>query len=118
MLALVKTPHIEIKGEVLPEALIAFLKRKFGTVEVVNEDESVPFEQSQWYKETKAGMTPAVNLKRRRERAGMTQKNLAELIEIAPTCVSDMEHGRRPIGKAMAKKFANALGCSPVSFYW
>lgn len=119
MLALVKTPLIEIRGETIPEALIAYLKRKFGCVELVDDDESsIPFEESEWYQNIIATTTPAESLKRRRERAGMTQKALAASIGVASTCISDMEHGRRPIGKGTAKKLGKAMKCSPSSFYW
>lgn len=119
MLALVKAPHIEIRGESIPEALITYLKRKFGHVELLDEDESAySVEESEWFRNVKASTTPAESLKRRRERAGMTQKALAESIHVAATCISDMEHGRRPIGKGTAKKLAEALQCSPSSFYW
>jgi len=119
MLALVKTPHIEIRGENLPESLLHFLKETFGVVKVVtDEDPAIPFQKSDWYKTLKAETTPGENLHRRREHFGWTQKALAEELGIASTCISDMERGRRPIGKAMAKKLGAALGCAPSSFYW
>jgi len=36
----------------------------------------------------------------------MTQKEVAEKLGILPHHISEMEHGKRPIGKAMAKRLA------------
>jgi DNA-binding XRE family transcriptional regulator len=40
---------------------------------------------------------------------GLTQQQLAELTGIPRRHISDMENGRRPIGKETAKKLARAL---------
>jgi len=42
-----------------------------------------------------------------RLRDGLTQKELAEKVGIAQANLSKMEHGKRLIGKAAAKKFAS-----------
>jgi plasmid maintenance system antidote protein VapI len=39
----------------------------------------------------------------------LTQKQLAEMIGARPTHISEMENGKRPIGKGMAKRLAKAL---------
>jgi len=44
-----------------------------------------------------------------RYRECLTQKQLAEKMGISVQNLSNMEHGRRPIGKDMAKRFARAL---------
>ncbi|MDQ7830155.1 MAG: helix-turn-helix transcriptional regulator [Desulfovibrionaceae bacterium] len=44
-----------------------------------------------------------------RYRENMTQKALAARIGCRPGHISEMEHGRRPIGKEMAKRLAAAL---------
>ncbi|MEW6379903.1 MAG: helix-turn-helix transcriptional regulator [bacterium] len=44
-----------------------------------------------------------------RHRESLTQKELARLIGISQTHISEMEHGKRPIGKEMAKRLAKAL---------
>ncbi|MBE9581726.1 MAG: helix-turn-helix transcriptional regulator [Proteobacteria bacterium] len=44
-----------------------------------------------------------------RSREGLTQKQLGEMIGARPTHISEMENGKRPIGKGMAKRLAKAL---------
>ena len=44
-----------------------------------------------------------------RSREGLTQKQLAEMIRAKPSHISEMENGKRPIGKEMAKRLAKAL---------
>ena len=44
-----------------------------------------------------------------RGKEGLTQKQLAERIGVAQHHVSEMENGKRTVGKEMAKKLAAAL---------
>lgn len=44
-----------------------------------------------------------------RSREELTQKQLAEMVGIKPSNISEMENGKRPIGKVMAKRLARAL---------
>ena len=44
-----------------------------------------------------------------RYREDMTQKQLAEAVDISVSNLSHMEHGRRPIGKEMAKRLVKIL---------
>lgn len=44
-----------------------------------------------------------------RSKEGLTQKQLADLTGIAQHHISEMENGKRPIGKDTAKKLAAAL---------
>jgi len=50
-----------------------------------------------------------VALRGARQREDLTQKQLADLLGIGQTHISEMEHGKRPIGKEMAKRLANVL---------
>ena len=45
-----------------------------------------------------------------RIRAGMTQKELAEFLGVKRHQVSEMEHGRRSIGREMAHRMAEIFG--------
>ena len=49
----------------------------------------------------------AVILRGLRYREDLTQKELGDLLGIAQTNISQMEHGKRPIGKKFAKKLAD-----------
>lgn len=53
---------------------------------------------------------PAVHLRGLRTREGLTQVELAERTGINRRHLSEMENGKRPIGKAAARKLAEALG--------
>lgn len=44
-----------------------------------------------------------------RYKAGLTQKELAELVKAKPHHISEMEHGKRTIGKEMAKRLASVF---------
>jgi ribosome-binding protein aMBF1 (putative translation factor) len=44
-----------------------------------------------------------------RSREGLTQKQLAEMVDVKPSHISEMEHGKRTIGKGMARRLAKAL---------
>ncbi len=41
-----------------------------------------------------------------RHKEGVTQKKLAEALSISQHHISEMENGKRPIGKEMARRFA------------
>jgi DNA-binding XRE family transcriptional regulator len=47
-----------------------------------------------------------------RYREGLTQMKLAELVGIPQRHISEMENGKRPIGREMAKRLEKALGIS------
>lgn len=48
-------------------------------------------------------------LKGCRSRDGMTQKDLAKELGIRQSHISEMENGKRPIGKVMAKRLAKVF---------
>ena len=52
---------------------------------------------------------PGVCLKAARERKGMTQKQLSEETGIPQRHISEMENGKRPIGKKNARAFSGIL---------
>ena len=52
---------------------------------------------------------PGAVLQGSRHKMGWTQVTLAKKIGIAQADLSNMEHGRRPIGKEMAKRLAKVL---------
>ncbi len=54
-------------------------------------------------------LRPAAMLRGARNKAALTQKELAAKLEIHQHHLSEMEHGKRPIGKALAKRLAEVL---------
>jgi DNA-binding XRE family transcriptional regulator len=61
------------------------------------------------WREVFPGFDGGLALKGARKREALTQKQLAELLGISQTHISEMEHGKRPIGKEMAKRLARVL---------
>ena len=77
--------------------------------EVSESEQTIPWRDSVQdliEKYTEAG----VALKGARSKAGLSQNELADKLGIPQSHISDMEHGRRSIGKKMAKRLAEALG--------
>ena len=52
-----------------------------------------------------------IALRAYRTREGLTQKQLSAMTGIPQHHISEMEHGKRGIGKERAKKLADALNC-------
>lgn len=48
-----------------------------------------------------------------RNRAGMTQAELAALVEITRPYLSQLENGERNLSLSLQKRLADALGCDP-----
>jgi len=57
-------------------------------------------------------MQPGDILRGARHREGLTQAQLAAKIGVKPSHISEMEKGKRPMGKDMAKRLAKALNTS------
>lgn len=57
------------------------------------------------------GKEQEVALRAYRNREGLTQKRLAEMTGIPQHHISEMENGKRGIGKERAKRLAEALNC-------
>lgn len=55
--------------------------------------------------------TPGYYLKLYRLRAGLSQVALAQKARMLQHHLSEMEHNKRPIGKTLAKRLAQILGC-------
>ena len=110
MQALTKKPHtksenIELrflgpkgKHEDAVEAL-----RSLGFVDV---SDSVSWRDSFSYTDDQL---PGVTLAGARSKESLTQRALSELTKIPQRHISEMENGKRPIGKQTAKKFGKAL---------
>ena len=123
MLAVVKTPHIRIhiQGRI-PARLMTALKKEYGRgVKLVEEtedaDELVDIFETDWYRETKAKLSPGKSLRIYRKNARMTQAELGKRLGALPKqFVSNMENGIRPISKNMALKLAGIFKTSVARF--
>jgi DNA-binding XRE family transcriptional regulator len=60
--------------------------------------------------------TPGYYLRLYRKRADLTQAALAKKVDVLQHDLSEMEHNKRPIGKATAKKLAQVLDCDYRKF--
>lgn len=73
-----------------------------------DEEASIP-----WREAFKAGIDEtseaAIVLRGSRYRAEMTQKELAEKIDVRQNHISEMEHGKRSIGKNIAHRLAEVF---------
>lgn len=69
--------------------------------------ESIPWREA--FSEYSEKELPGVILSGARTKEGLTQKALADKVGIHQGYLSDLERGKRPIGKAMAKRLASVL---------
>ena len=76
----------------------------------VDTSESVPWREA--YPECSEAQLIGKALAGARYREGLTQIELSELAGIPQRHISEMENGKRPIGKEMAKRLGKALNIS------
>ena len=69
--------------------------------------DSVPWREL--FSEYEEGTYPAIVLKGSRTKENITQKELAQMTGIPQGHISEMENGKRPIGKEIAQKLGKAL---------
>jgi ribosome-binding protein aMBF1 (putative translation factor) len=96
------TDYVEVKFHLPPDKVEEIKKvvAQYGGEESGN---IVP------WREVFPDFNPGVAVRGGRKKAGLTQKDLARLIGVSQNHISDMEHGKRPIGKEMAKRLAGVL---------
>jgi DNA-binding XRE family transcriptional regulator len=115
----VKTPHTEInmKGDI-PDNIIALLKKVYGKkVSLKDDDEYVNIEETEWYKSTKARMTPGKTMSIYRKMRKITQAELGEQLGgISKQNISHMERDVKPISKKVAKQLAEIFNVSVEKF--
>jgi ribosome-binding protein aMBF1 (putative translation factor) len=111
MLALVKKPRIELSlhGENVDE-LIAWLRKKYDVTILSGEAEEqlVSIESTEYWKEMEKNRVGNL-LAGARLKAGLTQAQLAEKLDIRQNMVSDYERGRRGYSAAMARRLSKVL---------
>jgi DNA-binding XRE family transcriptional regulator len=121
MLAVVKTPHISVQIQgIIPPKLIDVLRDEYGKrMHLVKEadDQLVDVFKTDWYKRTKARLTPGKRLRIYRQNLKLTQAALGkQLGGIPKQFVSNMENDIRPISKKMALKLADIFEVSVAKF--
>ncbi|MDR2999908.1 MAG: helix-turn-helix domain-containing protein [Fibromonadaceae bacterium] len=128
MQVLVKVPHtlengmmgeFRITGNV-PVFYLDLTRRLFPSVKEIptkdNSEELIEASKSDWFREMEAKTTPGDALRSLRTMREMRQSELAAKIGVKPRQISDMEHGRAPIGKKMAMKLGEALNMNYKHF--
>jgi DNA-binding XRE family transcriptional regulator len=107
MSAAIKKPiagdYVEVKFRI-PATKVVEVKEVLASYgAMAPEPESMPWE------EVYPDFNGSVALRGARKREGLTQKELAGLVGVSQTHISEMEHGKRPIGKDMARRLAKVL---------
>ena len=116
MQAHVKTPHtkIYIEGKI-SNKLLQVLKEDYGKKVVIENDEWILAKEAEWYKKTKKNMTSNDYMRVYRETRGYSQKQLGEMLGgLSRQRISDIEKGRRPLNKEIAKRLAKIFN-TPVN---
>jgi ribosome-binding protein aMBF1 (putative translation factor) len=103
MKKLAMTDYVEVRVRIPASRLAEAQAALASCGAVAQEPESIPWE------EVYPDFNGSVALRGARKREGLTQKELARLVGISQTHVSEMEHGKRPIGKDMARRLAKVL---------
>jgi ribosome-binding protein aMBF1 (putative translation factor) len=111
MLAVVKKPRTElsIQGD-RPGEIVDWLRKKYEvTVLAADEDEAaIPVEETEYWREMEKNRVGNL-LAGARLKAGLTQEQLADKLEIRQNMVSDYERGRRAVSPEMARRFSSVL---------
>jgi len=95
--------YVEVRFRIPANKLVE-AKQVLASYGAIAEDpESIPWE------EVYPDFNGSVALRGARKRETLTQKELARLVGVSQTHISEMEHGKRPIGKDMARRLAKAL---------
>ncbi|QTA84165.1 helix-turn-helix domain-containing protein [Desulfonema magnum] len=89
------------------DKVVRYLKRMGFT----DMSDSVPFREA-FLEDYEENELPGLALVGARYKEDLTQKELSKLTGIPQGHISQMENGKRPIGKAIAKKLGKALNIS------
>ena len=93
-----------------PSRIIKRIEQEYGDyLEKDDGQETVDPFSTEWYRDITGKTTPGDRLNTERFKASMTQIKLAELTGIPQHHISEMEHGKRPIGRETARKLAKVF---------
>lgn len=95
--------YVEVRFRIPAGKLVEAQQAMASYGAIAEEPESVPWEK------VYPDFNGSVALRGARKRESLTQKELARLVKISQTHISEMEHGKRAIGKDMAKRLAKVL---------
>ena len=95
--------YVELRF-LIPKGKLAEAKKALS---VIGAEEVL--EESVSWEEVYPEFNPGVALRGARKREALTQKELARLTRLSQTHISEMEHGKRSIGKEVAKRLAKVL---------
>lgn len=117
MLVVVGKSHTEfsLNGNV-PAKLIRTLVCEYGADNVKIEEDMIDVEDMDWYKEEAAKDTPGKALRFHRRLKGLTQPELAKMLGTTKQFISNLENGRKPISRMMAKKLSEIFDVPPSRF--
>jgi addiction module HigA family antidote len=118
-----KTRHTDTQGEIMvnvplvdmekvSEAIRSILKLTGHQVRHVNDEG----EELYTFEEVFPDAHPGKIVRGFRVREDITQEELAQRLGIAQTRVSELESGKRPISRNMAKRLADVFNTSPKVF--
>jgi ribosome-binding protein aMBF1 (putative translation factor) len=111
MLALVKKPYIElsIQGDQIEE-LIAWISKKYDVTVLTesNSTDSIPVDKTDFWQEMQSNRVGNL-LVAARLKSGLTQKEVANIVGIRQSMISEYEHGKRRLTKEMGKKISTVL---------
>ena len=93
------------KAELVKDALEKILNLAGMHLQEMEEDDDGSYSIEEVFPDFNAGHA----LRGLRSREQLTQKQLAEMIGVKPSHISEMENGKRTIGKEMAKRLSKAL---------
>jgi plasmid maintenance system antidote protein VapI len=80
------------------------------------DEELVDITKTDFYKKTKAAMTPGDYLRELREANGLTLHEVGERLSVSAQYVHDMQSGTRGVSKDTAKRLGELFGVSPAVF--
>ena len=105
-----KTHPIDLTIDDGSEALLPLIKAAYPDANII--DDNVNVHDSDWYKKEKKDSEehPWKMIQAYRWKKGLTQAKLADKAGMRRESISLIENGKRPIGLAVAKKLASALG--------
>ena len=111
MLALVKKPRIELslQGENVDE-LLCWIRKKYDLSVLVDKTEGdiVSIESTEYWKRMEKNRVGNL-IAGARLKAGLTQTELAERLNVRQNVISDYERGCRRCSKAVAKRLSATL---------